>query len=348
MQLHITNGDVVGQRLVASSLITGDVLCWRDVLHDGPIVAAEGETYLKARAAFIYQSLQATRSFAVNPLSEQQIFADFTRRQQTMADLKQYSEIVLWFEHDLYDQLQLAECLYLLAKQGDLLARFKLICIGEYPELANFRGLGELTLTQLEALYPQRQAISAEQLTLATQLWLAITATSPEPINYWLQQDLSVLPFMHSALRRYAEDYPWLNSGLTLTQQLALRSCRLNTERASNASSTSSKLKTDFSSLFTTLQQLEAAPFLGDIWLAKELLTLASLEPALLVVHHSSSSEWNSDSYFDISPAGQAILAGELVMPPTSMPTFWRGGVRLSAANYWCWDPQQQCLVKLS
>ncbi|GGA94900.1 DUF1835 domain-containing protein [Agarivorans gilvus] len=350
MQLHITNGDVVGQSLAASSLIEGEILCWRDVLHDGPIVAPEGEAYLKARAAFIYQSLQASRSFAANSISEQQLFADFKQRQHTMARLDQYSEIVLWFEHDLYDQLQLAECLYSLAKRPELSARFTLICIGEHAEVANFRGLGELSISQLEALYPQRQAISAAQLTLGSELWLALAAASPEPINQLLQQDMAVLPFMRPALRRFAEDYPWLNSGLTLTQQLILRSLveaklKLQAEQV-KASASSTKLS--FAELFATFQRLEAAPFLGDLWLAKELINLASLATPLLHIHHRSSGQWDGDSYFEISSAGQAILAGEARLSLDSMPSFWRGGVELSASNYWCWDPQQQRLCRVS
>ncbi|WP_427979704.1 DUF1835 domain-containing protein [Agarivorans sp.] len=350
MQLHITNGDVVGQRLAASSVVEGEILCWRDVLHDGPIVAPEGETYLKARAAFIYQSLQASRSFAANSLSEQQILADFKRRQQIMAQLAQYSEIVLWFEHDLYDQLQLAECLYLLAKHSELSARFKLICIGKHAEVANFRGLGELSISQLEALYPQRQAISAEQLKLGSELWLALAAASPEPINQLLQQDMAVLPFMQTALRRFAEDYPWLNRGLTLTQQLILRSLveaklKLQAEQV-KASASSTNLS--FAELFATLQRLEAAPFLGDLWLAKELLNLASLASPLLHIHHRSSGQWDGDVYFEISSAGQAILVGESRLPSANMPVFWRGGVELSASNYWCWDPLQQRLCRVS
>ena len=52
-------------------------------------------------------------------------------------------EVVLWFEHDLFDQ---AILVFLLARLRELAPdRTSLICIGSHPDHAEFRGLGQLT-----------------------------------------------------------------------------------------------------------------------------------------------------------------------------------------------------------
>ena len=56
---------------------------------------------------------------------------------------------VLWFEADLYDQLQIIQILARLAALDVPAERITLICIGEHPGIARFGGLGELTADQL-------------------------------------------------------------------------------------------------------------------------------------------------------------------------------------------------------
>jgi hypothetical protein len=74
-------------------------------------------------------------------------------------------EIALWFEHDLYDQLQLLQLLDWFAARPPQ-EKLSLLCIGAHPEMANFSGLGQLTPAQLAALVPQRRAIIDEELAL--------------------------------------------------------------------------------------------------------------------------------------------------------------------------------------
>jgi hypothetical protein len=50
-------------------------------------------------------------------------------------------EVVLWFEHDLYDQLQLLDVLALAHEAG---ASPELVVVGSFPRKPSFRGLGEL------------------------------------------------------------------------------------------------------------------------------------------------------------------------------------------------------------
>jgi hypothetical protein len=100
--LHITNGDSAGG-LIQESDIGGDVLPWRDVLHEGPVPADLDLDDLSAiRAEYL----------AGRELGDlENLKRDFAERDNMLRRFADYDEVVLWFEWDLYDQLQLIQLL---------------------------------------------------------------------------------------------------------------------------------------------------------------------------------------------------------------------------------------------
>ena len=87
--LHVTNGDTTVDSLERSG-ITEPILAWRDALHEGPVV--DGPERLRLRAEFLGADLRELEA----------------RDRELAAHAGDY---VLWFEADLYDQLQIAEIL---------------------------------------------------------------------------------------------------------------------------------------------------------------------------------------------------------------------------------------------
>jgi hypothetical protein len=100
--LHVTNGDaVVPDIAAATGEEPGRILPWRDVLHDGPVPAGLGAPELaRVRAAHL-----AGRGWG----EEGEILAELLERDARLDQADRNDEIVLWFEDDLFDQLQLAQ-----------------------------------------------------------------------------------------------------------------------------------------------------------------------------------------------------------------------------------------------
>ena len=71
------------------------------------------------------------------------------RRLEAFAD---YDEVVLWFEHDLFDQLLLIRHLDWFSRRDLGRTKLSLICIGEFPGFEPFHGLGQLDADQLTSL----------------------------------------------------------------------------------------------------------------------------------------------------------------------------------------------------
>jgi hypothetical protein len=100
--LFITNGGPASGRLRASGL-TGEILPWRDVLHEGPVPGGLSlEELADVRARFLAQRGWTTLEKARR---------DFAGRNATLAGYGDHEEVVLEEEHDLYDQLQLIQVL---------------------------------------------------------------------------------------------------------------------------------------------------------------------------------------------------------------------------------------------
>jgi hypothetical protein len=100
--LHVTNGDApVSEIAAAAGVAPDEILPWRDVLHDGPVPAGLAAAELaRVRAAHL-----AARGWT----SEKEALRSLLARDERLAAVPADSEIVLWFEDDLYDELQLAQ-----------------------------------------------------------------------------------------------------------------------------------------------------------------------------------------------------------------------------------------------
>jgi hypothetical protein len=107
--LHVTNGDaVVGELTAAMDINPDEVLVWREVLHDGPVPADVGPDGLaRVRARHLTARSWAHADDA--EVSEATALAMLRERDGRLAAWPADAEVVLWFEDDLFDALQLAQ-----------------------------------------------------------------------------------------------------------------------------------------------------------------------------------------------------------------------------------------------
>ena len=81
-------------------------MSWLDVLHEGPLPGGLDAEALRAeRARFLAACGWGTA---------EEIEARLRARNDLAAAVREGEEIVLWFEHDLFDQLQLLQILDML------------------------------------------------------------------------------------------------------------------------------------------------------------------------------------------------------------------------------------------
>jgi hypothetical protein len=290
--LHLTNGESAAGSLRGSG-VPGRVISWQDVLHEGPVPAGltlEGTS--DVRAHFLAHSDGA--SFPA--VSER-----FAERDRALGTAR---HVVLWFEHDLYDQLQLLQILATLSDKPDVAA--EMVCIDAFPGVEPFYGLGQLTPIQLASLWPKRQPVTAEQLSLGSRAWKAFTSPDPGAVPRLLATDLGALPFLRNALRRLLDEFPAPPTGLGRTERQLLQAIAQGVR--------------SFAELFAANAAAEEASFMGDTTVQSRLEALIRAPTPLV-----------TPEPYTLTTVGRRVLAGEVDARQLEGIDRWIGGVHLNA-----------------
>jgi hypothetical protein len=164
-RLNITNGDIAVGTLSEAG-IAGKIIPWRDVLHEGPVDSSLSLAALsKRRARFI-----AERGWA----GLTQATGGFAERDRAVQKLDDIDEVVLWFEDDLYDQLQLIQLLDFFARTPIKGKKVSLVVVDGY--------IPPLSAAKIKELDAARPAVTRAQLDLAKRAWKAFGSDDPRQI----------------------------------------------------------------------------------------------------------------------------------------------------------------------
>lgn len=312
--LHVTNGDSVIMSFNEGRM-PGTYLAWRDVLHDGPMPRRDSlEAESDVRAAF-----HAGQSSGPD---YEKFRAGFAERDRMLESFADHDEVVLWFEHDLYDQLQLSQILSWLSHNEGARDRVSLIQIGEHPEVPNFQGLGQLNGAQLAALLPTRRPVTARQVDIARNAWAAFCADDPTMLCERARRHEPEMPFLAPALTRFLEEYPWTADGLTRTERQLLKVIAAGTTKRK--------------ALWWASQQFETS-YWGDLTVYDRLDTLATRPHALV--------QRVDNENVALTESGRRILAGEDRCDPRELDR-WLGGVHLGPGRPdWRWNERDRTVT---
>jgi hypothetical protein len=317
--LHVTNGDAAVDTM-RSAGIEGDILPWRDVLHDGPVPAGLGmEALSRVRAEFI-----AGRDWG----AAGEVHRDFADRDAALAASPAHDEVVLWFEHDLYDQLQLIQLLDWFADHPH--PRLSLVNPAEY--------LGPAPPERLRELFPARAPVTEAQLALGRAAWEAFRATDPRRVEAVVRGDTSALPHLAPALVRWMEELPAAGTGLSRSERSALEVLR-------------AKGPTMLMSLYTDAHHhVEQAVWMGD-WSFNAIVdALAAAETPLLAWLDPPPDDGEYavtlQRRLRLTDAGEQVLDGVQDAVRLNGIDRWWGGVHLHGRDVpWRWDPRAERIV---
>ena len=312
--LHVTNGDAVLAGFRAGH-IPGEYLPWRDVLHDGPVPQRDSlEALSDVRAAY---HAGAPEGPEYDPMR-----AGFAERDRTLASFAEHDETVLWFEHDLYDQLQLLQILAWLGDHDWARARPSIIQIGSHPEIQNFQGLGELNGAQLAALFPTRIPITSRQIEIGREAWRAFCADEPTSLAALARRSDPEMPFLSAALVRFLEEYPSVRDGLTRSERQLLMAIAAGTTKRK--------------AVWFASQQFETS-WWGDLSIYDRLDALTTGSQPLV--------ERVDADHVALTEAGRRVLGGGERRDLHNVER-WLGGVHLGNGRPdWRWNEDRQTVT---
>jgi hypothetical protein len=239
-----------------------------------------------------------------NPIK---LIHEFERRDALVRRATDFDEVVLWFEHDLYDQLQLLQSLTALEELKLEPGRVSVVQSDQY--------LANMTVDEIFRLLPKRRTAMPAVFKSARRSWERFTSSSASDLYAAAGEDAIGLPFLRSALQRLCEEYPWKRDGLSRSQRQALSAIAQGPGGPNE--------------LFARAQSWEEAYFLVERVFEKILEDLGAGEGALVE---------EEEGKLVPTALGRRVLAGDADWLEKHPIDRWIGGVHLLPERITRWD----------
>jgi hypothetical protein len=244
---------------------------------------------------------------------------------------RDFAAIELWFEHDLYDQLQLIQVLAFFAADR----RIDGLMLVQADDF-----LGTQRADTILKFAERARPVAPGDLDLAATLWADLVAPTPEAIARRSGARDDWLPYAAPALRRFLEELPAPGNGLGRTEHTIL---------AEIADGVTAPAR-----LFQAVIAREEAAFMGDAVFFRMLDDLASCDMPLIAglappdgaaAGDDADMARFDDAELGLTMAGEDVLAGEDDHVALSGIDRWWAGTRLQGRSVWRYDRATQRLV---
>lgn len=316
--VHVCNGDSTADTLSLADL-PGEIRVWSDALDQGPVRNVPDAEMWRLRGEF-----WASRGIGDGE-------ARLAAWDRGVDEAAAAEELILWFEHDLFDQLALIRLLARLSRRG-LPAQLTIVSIDRHPEIPNFLGLGQLKPEQLAELWPRRTPLSRDAIDEAICAWIAVTADDPRALPL-LMRRIKAMPFLAGALERHLEEFPDPQSGLSRTERQLLAAVARGGATAGE--------------LMQAVQAIDPRYPITDgqlLWTLQQLAKCGFLEGAPA---GAAEPETFAKINVTVTPTGRQALAGAIDRVHEHGIDTWRGGVHLVGKGpVWRWDSAHKKLVE--
>lgn len=203
--LHLLNGDTTLHQ-INQTTINGDRLVWREIL-------CEGETLEKVGSAEFWE----TRAAFLQAFSKPSFEKHFERNKKEFSetDLRQYDGVVLWFEYDLFCQINMLGLLSWIHPKYLPDTKIALVCLGNHPNYDGLVGLGEIDPDDYYSLFEKRIQLNPEDLAYAARIWKAYCSNNHFNLLQLIEPGRAKkFPYLEEALRWHLKRIPDSQNGL--------------------------------------------------------------------------------------------------------------------------------------
>lgn len=160
--IHVLNGDSTA-KILEKSGIKGDVVVWRELLCEGPLESAVGsDEFWMKRYSYFEDEMGVSRL---------EYYDKTIKEIVKLEDVSNYNEVVLWFEYDLFCQVNLMVlCTYLLDNYVKK-ATYYLVCTGKEDGKEQLQLLSDHSPSDFKQLYENKSTLSKSSLLFAKESW---------------------------------------------------------------------------------------------------------------------------------------------------------------------------------
>lgn len=208
--LHITNGTRLTNYLNELDIV-GEKLTWQEMLCEGPTqTTIDSDEFLNLRTNFL-------KAFYDIDLD----VSEFKKELSKLDNPENYSEIILWFEYDLFCHINMIAVVSLL-QQKQIKLPIYLVCSGRVKGEKNLKALTELSAEQLIKHYVAKVKLKPEDIELATTLWGIYCGKDHNLFKPYIVQS-STFKYLNNCLKAHLKRFPNPKSGLNVLERNILR-----------------------------------------------------------------------------------------------------------------------------
>ncbi|CAM3349152.1 DUF1835 domain-containing protein [Thalassospira profundimaris] len=309
--LHVRCGSDIRDGLKQAGFI-GDFLEFSDPFCQGPVPDLPRDAFIETRAAFIAGAYDLPGEAALERLR---------REYDALGRLGQYDHVVLWFEHDSYDQLILAFLMDAIATiQPE--TNIDVISVNHAPAsetIDRFIGLGQLSLDGLIWCWnTQRTPLNSDMLTFGSKVWKALRQDTPKDLKTLAEASSAPLPHMPEAVKRHLAELPDPQTGLSLTQKLTLQIIK------DHGPLPVGKV---FGHLMRSVDPL---PYLGDLMFWSEIQWMMDCQDPLFTLTPATPKTNWAERTITLTNTGHETLAGKRNFLDNFTGVRWVGGIQIT------------------
>jgi len=204
--LHITNGSVL-TNILKELEYQGDFLTWEEMLCEGPtLYNINSNEFLKLRANFF-------NSYYDIDLNIKEIKGELDILNHT----EKYSEIVLWFEYDLFCHINMIGIINLIHQKKIDLPLY-LVSSGRIEGEKTLKGLGELSPSQLKSHFNKKVKLTADDIDLAISVWNIYCGMDHNLLKPYIVKT-SNFKYLNNCLKAHLERFPDSITGLNILEK---------------------------------------------------------------------------------------------------------------------------------
>lgn len=206
LPLHITNGTSLTSFLNQLE-IKGEKLTWQEMLCEGPTTEIiDSEDFIKLRTSFFNE-------FYNVDLDIEMIKSELDK----LNHIQNYSEIVLWFEYDLFCHINMIAVISLI-QQRKIELPIYLVCSGRIEGSKNLKGLSELSSIQLRSHYKNKVLLDSEAIDLATTIWGIYCGIDHNLLKPFIIKP-SIFEYLTNCLKAHLKRFPDSVDGLNILER---------------------------------------------------------------------------------------------------------------------------------
>lgn len=192
MNIHILPGDSLVETFKESE-IEGEIVVCRESFIEGNIEATNLQEFWEKRADFIKFT---------HGESKERYFDGVVSEFEKLNNLASDAVINLWFEYELFCQVNMWFCLYLLKDSKATIYRiFPILQTG-----ANiWKGFGKLNSQELLNCYKNKVKFSQEDIQLGVKLWEACQKANYETLMKLSENESACFPYLKEVCKAETE-----------------------------------------------------------------------------------------------------------------------------------------------